>query len=126
MPNRQYTSLLCLGAVLAHSSGAGVRHAFVVEKFCQIRRMHLKVITNILKATRLATGSQCSSFNTGVMWLCLLVRVTSLWLHCSEHAATELSVITGCYVTMSCSSRVESSREVTSALTALFAASFVR
>ena len=42
------------------------------------------------------------------------------WLHCSGHAATQLSVITGCYIAMTCSSR-----EVTSALTALFAASVV-
>ncbi len=32
MPNHQCTSLLCLGAVLAHSSGVGVRHAFLVEQ----------------------------------------------------------------------------------------------
>ena len=32
MPNRQcYTSLLCLGAVLAHSSGVGIHQAFIVE-----------------------------------------------------------------------------------------------
>ena len=31
MSNRQYTSLLYLGAMLAHSSGVGFRHAFVVE-----------------------------------------------------------------------------------------------
>ena len=37
MPNRQCTSLLCLGAMLAHShsSGVGVRHAFVVEQVQQ-------------------------------------------------------------------------------------------
>ena len=35
MPNRQYTSLLCLDAVLAHSSGVGVCHAFVVEQVLQ-------------------------------------------------------------------------------------------
>ena len=32
MPNHQYTSFLWLGAVLAHRSGVGVRHAFVVEQ----------------------------------------------------------------------------------------------
>ena len=32
MPHHQYTSLVCLGAVLAHSSGVGVRHAFLVEQ----------------------------------------------------------------------------------------------
>ena len=71
--------------------------------------MHLKVVTNILKAIRLSTASQCSSFNTGVMWSCLLVRVISCdnWLHCSRHAVAELSVITGCYAAVSCSSRVE-------------------
>ena len=35
MPNCQYTSLLCLGAMLAHSCGVGVRHAFVFEQVCQ-------------------------------------------------------------------------------------------
>ena len=32
MPNRQHTSLLCRGAVLALSSAVGVRQAFVVEQ----------------------------------------------------------------------------------------------
>ena len=41
MPNRQYTSLLCLGAVLAHSSGVGVRHVFMVEQVLQKPLMHL-------------------------------------------------------------------------------------
>ena len=31
MPNRQHTSSLCHGAMLAHSSGIGVRHALVGE-----------------------------------------------------------------------------------------------
>ena len=31
MSNHQYISSLCLGAMLAHSSGVGVRHAFMVE-----------------------------------------------------------------------------------------------
>ena len=32
MPNRQCISSLCLGAMLAHSYGVGVRHAFVGEQ----------------------------------------------------------------------------------------------
>ena len=68
--------------------------------------MHLKFITTIFKPIRLSTGSQCSSFNTGVMWSCLQC-VLLAWLHCSGHAAIELSVITGCYVTMSCCNRVD-------------------
>ena len=35
MPKHQHTSLSCLGAVLAHSYGIGVRHAFVVEQVQQ-------------------------------------------------------------------------------------------
>ena len=38
MPNRQYTSWLCLGAMLAHSSGVGVRHVFVVEQVQQVKK----------------------------------------------------------------------------------------
>ena len=38
MPNHQYTSLLCLGALLAHSSGVGVRTLSRLNNFCQIRR----------------------------------------------------------------------------------------
>ena len=47
-----------------------------------------------------------SSINTGVMWSCLLVRVISLaalfWTRLAE-----LSMLTGCYATVSGSSRVE-------------------
>ena len=35
MPYRQCTSLLRLGAMLAHCSGVGVRHAFVGEQVQQ-------------------------------------------------------------------------------------------
>ena len=35
MPNRQCTSSLCLGVMLAHSSGVGVSHAFMGEQVQQ-------------------------------------------------------------------------------------------
>ena len=38
MPNRKCTSSLCLVAMLAHSSGVGLRHAFVVEQVQQDKK----------------------------------------------------------------------------------------
>ena len=89
MPNSQCTSLLCLGAVLAHSSGVFVYRAFVVlqDKTAPNTDAFISQHQH-LKALRLPTGGQCNSFNTGVMWSCLLVRVISLaalfWTRCNR------------------------------------------
>ena len=44
MTNRQRTSSLCLGAMWAHSSGVGVRHAFVGEQVVRLSvRMRMRM-----------------------------------------------------------------------------------
>ena len=94
MPNHQYTSLVCLGAVLALSSGVGVRHAFVFEQVQTEQttyafKSYYQHLEGDSALTWQAANAAPSTLARGgrVYWCVLLA-----WLHCSGHAACNRAI----------------------------------